>query len=259
MIREIDPKSGAIMMDARAFTNLFSCSLPPGVAEVRMRPLNPDELDDMEDHIMGIDRKTLPKTRYTIDGSFDDWKNSKTASLVSRAAQTTFGDSADAASSFAVTRLDFSNDENFLYVFLQFKPSVQQRYDSLNLKGKSRRIGNVGWLYIDTDADPKTGAHPSVIAGTDLMISISAAAYVRKDDSGSLVRYQISNGETDSKNFGSRSRSETSARKSALIQHGKDGVEIAVLLSDIQLRKGKSLIAVFRDGGRVFNLAAKIE
>ena len=89
-------------------------------------------------------------TKYKIDGSFDDWKTYGTAKTTTNLDWTTFHISPE-YDGIILKEFYYDNDENYLYVFFKFKPTLQERYD------KTHSTGSVGCLYIDSDMNTNTG------------------------------------------------------------------------------------------------------
>src|SRR5688572_28461052 len=160
-------KPGYSAIDLSGFTNRPPI-LPPGVTNFTWHPMSPSQLDDFQARLQGTPRRPLPKTKFRIDGSFEDWTHYKTAWNQTGA----IARGVSIGRAFEITACSYANDDHYLYVFLKFKPTVQQRYDSLNRAGELISLGNVGWLYFDTDSDKNTGAQvPAVKAqssGSDL-------------------------------------------------------------------------------------------
>jgi len=241
-------KPGYYAIDVSGFTNR-----PPAITNFTQRPMSPSQLEDFEARLKGVPRRPLPKIKYSIDGSFDDWKEQKTAWMTIEANQPdSDAKSVKSDRSFAITECCYANDENYLYVFFKFKPTVQQRYDNLNRGGEVISLGNVGWLYFDTDSDKSTGAQlPAVkspLVGSDLMIAVQAGGYFYRGDkeriSGCQVSYDISTWDSSAKEFGPGRNSRSSRSEIPLINHGKDGVEMAILLSDIRKAIGEKFILI---------------
>jgi hypothetical protein len=182
-----------------------------------------------------------PPPKYKIDGNVEGWKGYQTGweetGLDWSKVQMT-----PAFDDFDLKQLYYDNDETYLYLFLKFKPTVQERYD------KKRTSGAFGYLYIDSDLNTNTGSTnidadgSSTIPGADIQIWLPVGVYSRYSAegtrSGCSVSYDIRRWDPVSKLFQQEIRKAESTEANSLVAHGKDGVEIAILLSDLQLRKG---------------------
>lgn len=182
------------------------------------------------------------KPSLSIDGSFDDWQHYKKAwaGPGEKFNEVKSGGKNDTV--FEMTACCFSNDRNYLYLFLKFQPSVQERFERLNSSGKLQSIGNVGSFYFDEDMDRSTGAkEPQVkppLVGSDLMISVGAGAFRTPASVSAWVGYSIFRYDASLQDLTDPIEDQSSRSDPLLIKDGKDGVEMAVPLDQIHTKKG---------------------
>ncbi len=181
---------------------------------------------------------TNPPPKCKIDGVFGDWKGyqtgwNETGLDWSKVKMTPAFDGID------LKEFYYNNDETYLYLFIKCKPTVQERYD------KTRRTGDLGYLYIDSDMNTNTGATDrdadgsSSILGTEIQIYLPTGFSITGGTlSGCHLSYDMKRWDASSKLFDQQIRKAESKDANPLVAHGKDGVEIALLLSDLQVRKG---------------------
>jgi len=107
----------------------------------------------------------------------------------------------------------------------------------------------LGSLYIDSDMDTNTGSGMrdssggSPVQGADFLIDLPVGLYAsysaeHGSESGCYVEYDIKLWDPALKDFSRRIRRESSRSEFPLIAHGKEGVEIAFPLADLQKHKG---------------------
>jgi len=221
-------KGGYYDIDARGFTNVF-----PGPALSREQ--------------IAIKEKSKP-TRVQIDGSFDDWKEYKSG-WSRGTTNKPDGNPIDDWTAVNITECDYSNDQKYLYIFLKFKPSLDQRH-----KGP-HPTGYVGTLFLGTLGDQLLTPIKE-FARAEFQVSIPYGCYANtfdgKDSEGSYVSYRMRKYDANTKAFSIRIRDGTSRDEEALIGHGKDGVEFAIRLSDLKKKSGDRLVLTCIDGESPF-------
>jgi hypothetical protein len=127
-----------------------------------------------------------------------------------------------------------------LYLFFKCIPSILERYKKYGFSGI------FAYLYIDSDSNKSTGATKidhsgnSAMLGTDfrIWVPIGVGASVLQS-SGCYISYEMHKWNSSSKDFSIQIRKEFSHRPNSLIAHGDDGIEIALLLSDIKMSQGQ--------------------
>lgn len=199
----------------------------------------------------GTNSSSLPPTKYKIDGNFNDWKNFKTMDT-STIDWSTFTTTFTNIDEILLKKIYYDYDNNYLYLFFKFAPSIQEVYDK-----QHKLLSYGGPLYIDTDANTNTGctdwdtqnippppdvppnewhAGNSTIPGAEIQVSFGSGWWADSSGSGCTVYYEIERWDAATKTFANHTvRKEESSDASPLIAHGKDGVEAALLLSDLQL------------------------
>jgi hypothetical protein len=198
-----------------------------------------------------------PRTSLRIDGSFEDWASFATAWKAAPASR----GSGIASDLHFVEILEclYTSDEHYLYLFFKFSPPVDQRYT-----GRSQDGGHICFLYLDGDFGWKAESTREAvlaapeIAGTDTKISIGFGTCVSvgsgTESAGLCTMYEIARWDPDifDYDFSASSRRERSVDKPVLIKQGRDGVEMALLLSDLGKGRGDKFDLVFQDdaGGR---------
>ena len=179
-----------------------------------------------------------PVLKYSIDGSFDDWQEFKTAwTETGKEGFGTFGGDID------IKQFHYCNDDQYLYLFLECNPTVQELFEETGAGGI------VAYLYLDSDSDESTGATKpdlsgnSAMLGSDIQIWIPIGVYVQYSateevETGCYVSYTLQRWSPQSEGFDTEVREESSRSMNSLIMHGKDGIEIAIPLSDLGKAKG---------------------
>jgi hypothetical protein len=197
------------------------------------------------------DATNSPPTRK-IDGVFADWKSYQTAW------NETGLDGSKVKTTPAVDEIDlkecyYDNDETYLYLFIKCKPTVQERYD------KTHSSGALGYIYIDEDMNPTTGASDrdadgqSTISGAEIQIYLPTGFSIRNGTlSGCHLIYDMKRWNAASRLFDKNIRKANSKDPKPLVAHGGDGVEIALLLSDLGVRKGSKFTLVCWGGMALF-------
>jgi hypothetical protein len=221
-------KGGYYNINASGFTNVF-----PGPAL---------SLKDL------AIKEKAKRTKFQLDGSFDDWKEYKsgwTGGITNSPFKVIAGGPMDPEGAVDITECDYCTDQKYLYIFLKFKPSLEQRY-----KGP-HPTGWVANLYLGTQKNKLvTGTE---VAEADFQVSIPYGSYSSKFDGkgsgGSCVSYRIRKRDVNATEFSTEIREETSIDEEGLIGHGKDGVELAIRLSDLRKKSGERLVLTCIDGG----------
>ena len=196
---------------------------------------------------------SFPPLKYKIDGNFEDWKTYETIKTDtgidwSKAVVTGYD-------GIHFTEFYEDSDSNYLYLFFKFKPSIQEKYE------KKHSSGALGYLYIDTDANTNTGctyfdtagipqsdtfrAGTSTISGSEIQIYFPIGFYINTETDGCYISFEIKRWNTITNTFSQTVRIADSRDSNALIAHGKDGVEAALLLSDLQPIKGNKITLAF--------------
>lgn len=189
----------------------------------------------------GVDdlHRGIVPAEHKIDGVFDDWKDFKTGwKETGGVGSGTFGDGID------LKQFYYQNDGKWLYLFFKCEPSIEERD-----KKTGHQSGNLAWLYVDSDSSAKTGVirtDDSAILGADIRMWVPILVGVQsKRVDGKLeskrfcgVTLSILGWDQQKKAFSIWKGSSSSRDKHRYIAHGKDGVEIAILLSDLGKSKG---------------------
>ena len=177
------------------------------------------------DERSGVESRRSHKMQLKLDGLFRDWQNYKVGW------PETGKEGVSSEHDIDVKEFYYITDNNYLYLFFKCIPSILERYQ------KHSFSGNFAYLYIDSDSNKGTGASKidhscnSAMLGTDYRIWVPLT-------SPCGVWYDIHKWDSSSKDFSIQIRRELSSRSNSLIAHGDDGVEIALLLSDIQMSQG---------------------
>jgi hypothetical protein len=199
--------------------------------------------------------------KYKIDGNFEGWKSYETIQI----------DTGIDWSKVVVTPkydgIQFhqyyeDNDSNYLYLFFKFKPSIQERYDKTP-EGGDLDLG-LGTLYIDTDANTNTGctdldtggvpqsdhfrSGTGTIPGSEIQISLLFGIYADPETNLCYLSYEMKRWDPAAKSFDQTVRTADSREERALIAHGADGVEVALLLSDLRVTQGSKIALAYWDG-----------
>jgi hypothetical protein len=175
---------------------------------------------------------------HTRQDSFDDWAAFKVGvTNVGGDGNGPFGDDVD------ITEFDYRNDDTHLYLFFKCKPTIEERYR------KTGTSGMFGYFYLDSDSSRQTGATKidlsgeSAMLGTEVQIVVSIGIFSRAEpdkpvQSGCFVSYDLKSWNSSANDFSHEIREEESRAYAPLIAHGKDGIEIAIALKDLNKRKG---------------------
>lgn len=144
---------------------------------------------------------------------------------------------------FIIKEFYYDNDETYLYLFFKCKPTVDERYE------KDNTISGLGDLYIRSGINTNAGCAErdslgnSTLQGAEIQISFPTSFhYSNSAAHRSLPElymcYEIRRWDSVIKRFSKNVRTEDSRSIAPLVAHGKDGVEIAILLGDLQLARG---------------------
>jgi len=174
--------------------------------------------------------------KYKMDGSFDEWVDYKIGWKETGAEGVRQPEDVDIKEFF------YHNDDTYLYLFFKCRPTIQERYS------KGAGSGIFSYLYVDSDSDKSTGASKNddagnaAMLGADIRIWVPIGVYSTSKaeegtQKGCSVSYEMKRWNSATRDFTLDVRQEDSHRGS-LIGHGKDGVEMAFLLSDLKKRKG---------------------
>jgi hypothetical protein len=222
-------KGGYYDINASGFTNAF-----PGPAFSAERPAIQEKAE---------------RIKFQLDGSFDDWKEYKSGwsgGITNRPFKVIAGGPMDTEGAVNITECDYCNDQKYLYIFLKFKPSLESRHKGLH------PTGHVGKLYVGTQKE-KLLTGTEEFARADFQVSIPYGCYSStfdgKDSEGSYVSYRIRKRDLNAREFSMEIREETSRDEEGLVGHGKDGVELAIRLSDLRKKSGDRLVLTCIDGG----------
>ena len=147
---------------------------------------------------------------------------------------------------FTITECLYSTDRNYLYLFLRFQPSVRARYQVGGPTNEVRTLGNIAYLYFDLDGDSGTGASASKFdsqrAGSEMKVDVGAGSYAARSQTSTLtfgasVGYHLSTWDSAAKQFRTTGTQESSRKDQPLINHGEEGVELAIPLDLLASRK----------------------
>ena len=185
--------------------------------------------------IGGAEKSSVTSKRIKVDGSIEEWKDTKSGWKETGEEGVRSPDDIDIKEFF------YTNDDSYLYLFFKCKPTLQNRYE------KGGGSGILAYFYLDSDLNKGTGATKkdessnSAMIGSDIRIWVPIGVTFTSDAEGtreaSTVSYEVKRWNAADMDFSTDVRKETSASGN-LIKHGKDGVEMAFLLSDLKKRRG---------------------
>ena len=182
--------------------------------------------------------------KYKMDGSFDDWKDYRTAwsEKSTKPVQSVVVE----VPNTEITECDYTTDANYLYLFLKVNP----RMEAGRFAGKLS--GSIGHLFIGRNNDGELKVD-DIISKSETRIYIPFGTYsstfAGKDTQGCFVRYEIERRDSTTRDFAIKVRDESSRTEPTLIALGKDGIEIALLLSDLGKASGSKFPIVCIDAG----------
>jgi hypothetical protein len=166
---------------------------------------------------------------FSLDGSLKDW-----AGIVplwnegGAAGQGTFESNVD------IKQVYFKNDAQYLYVFMQTVPSIEERF-------KISKTGDIlGDLYIDTDNDPNSGSgavggfEAEKCRGYEMRIYLPIGVMSYPESKIPYVAYEVRPLEGVDFSANATVRWE-SFSEGSLIAHGPEGVEFAIPLESCGL------------------------
>ncbi|MBW7991093.1 MAG: hypothetical protein FVQ84_13905 [Planctomycetes bacterium] len=194
-----------------------------------------------------------------LDGLFQDWHNYKVGW------PETGKEGVYSEHDIDIKEFYYMTDNNYLYLFFKCTPSILERYQKYSFSG------TFAWLYIDSDSNKDTGATKiirwggsgnSAMLGTEYRISVPIGVYISSvlQSSGCHIEYHMHKWDSSSKDFSIQIRKESSYHPNSLIAHGDDGIEIALLLSDIQMSQGQKFDFICLDAAHYANrIQVKIE
>jgi len=184
--------------------------------------------------------------KYKIDGRFEDWKGYQVG-WQETGLDWSKVDRKPAFEGIDLKEFYYDNDDTYLYLFFKCKRTVEESYN------KTHARGALGYLYIDCDMNTNTGAiDQDRVPGADIEIWIPIGFYsdhpaAQGTQSGCFISYEAKRWDASSKMFKQVVCRADSRDPSPLVAHGKDGIEIALLLSEVGVRKGSKVPFVCYD------------
>jgi len=196
----------------------------------------------------------LPGLSYKLDGSFGDWKNFRKGWI-----EDTVGfegiSKSPRGKGVAFKGCYYDNDQNYLYLFYICTPTLQKEIEHHHAEhGKSSFTSHgLGSLWIDLDLDQSTGAstgkttQPGIVTGAELKLEMSCGVFWQADrgdeSGGNYLEFSMSRWKAEKSEFGDTTSRYSSRDDAPLIGHGVNGIEMAIPLKDLNVKKG-SLFAL---------------
>lgn len=216
------------------------------------------------------DQKSQPPSlKYKLDGSFVDWKTFQLGWL-----EDTVGfegiSREPRGKGIAFKGCYFDNDQNYLYIFYICTPTLRNEIERHHSEhGKSSfTCHGLGSLWIDEDNDVATGTPVSRrtqderVPGAELYIQLSCGIFwqiVRGQESyGNCLDFDIKSWDSKMDSFGDAVCKYSSRDDAPLIGHGANGIEMAIPLKDLHLKKGNIFMLSTRESNG-FTRRTKIE
>lgn len=178
-----------------------------------------------------------PASWITIDGKADDWTHIRP--LISEAGSVGRGRS----NGIDIKQVYFASDRDYLYAFLRCSPTIRQRF------AEDQTTDQFCELFLDTDGNPATGCkgveafNYGDISGYETKVWIMLLVHfdTRTRRTSPNVGYVLYR--PDAKGKFSFEKPVPDSRRSsgdphALIEHGFDGVELAIPLKALVLEPG---------------------
>jgi len=198
---------------------------------------------------MTLREETAPATSllFKLDGKADDWARIEPFWMESGASGPTPDES-----SIDIKQVYFKNDALYLYVFMRFSPSIEERFK------KYQRGGYVGDLFFDIDNNPKTGANAAeghesdLYKGYEIMVAIQVGVYDESGRTSPTVSYDSYSHEGGFRGVNYLDQQGT-LRGGSLIAHGPDGIEFALKLETMKLTPPMTFRAMLAEFARVWD------
>ena len=217
----------------------------------------------------------LPLSRYKLDGDFSDWKTYTTGWAEKYIGYENFSRT-PRSKGVAFKGGYYDNDEVYLYLFFKCTPTPQKEIDRYHAEnGDSTFSSNpfsLGSLWVDIDLNKSTGSklntkddkskaakgklmvftEPRMVTGAEFCIKLGCGMHYLLDrgveTGGHFISYSIKTWNHDKVGFEGKSKEYKSYDTPHLIQHGKHGIEMAIPLSEINLkRKQKFSLTLWED------------
>ena len=190
-----------------------------------------------------------PDLRYKLDGSVGDWKAYRLGWI-----EDTVGfegiNSVPRGEGIAFKGCYYDNDENFLYVFYVLTPTLQEMIQRQQAKyGKSSfTCHGLGSVWIDSDMDVFTGASVNKetqekrVPGAEICIQLTCGIFWQlvagKEKHGNFLDYDVRRWDAGKNEFAKAAVSYSSHDEMPLIGHDVNGIEMAIPLKDLRMKKG---------------------
>ena len=153
----------------------------------------------------------------------------------------------DLPGSVDIQQVHFRNDEDFLYVFLRTSPTVQKRFADT---GSSGELCDV---FFDTDNDSATGCTDvdgfdyGKINGYDFRLWVPLGVQSGSEGSLPFVSYELQPADASGRFMFNAVIASQSVDSNALIQHGEEGVEMAIPLEPLGVKPGSTIRLLFKE------------
>lgn len=184
--------------------------------------------------------------KIVIDGLSKDWKGIEPIAKE-------IGAPLDPANQFMV-KFDIKEfylayDNANLYFLITIKPGVSDYFE------EAKSGGYVGDIFLNTDADPKTGCKDEYLAGSKKITGYDYKIWVptgmgSKSDGATyaFVSYEVLPVKENGKGFSLSEVAEASSQEAqALIQFSGKNIEFVIPLKVLGIKKGKKIEGVFQE------------
>ena len=211
-----------------------------------------------------------PSLKYKLDGSFADWKNFRRGWI-----EDTLGFEGISRISrgpgIAFKGCCYDNDENYLYLFHLCTPTVLKEIERHHAEHGESSFTTHGLasLWIDVDGNASTGAsigkpnQPQVVAGAEIYIPLSCGIFAQVDrgavSRGNYLEFSISKWDSEKTAFADASSRYSTRNNAPLIGHGVDGIEMAIPLKDLNIKKGDRFVLSLQESNMLPGGTRRIE
>lgn len=184
--------------------------------------------------------------KIVIDGLSKDWQGIKP---IEKEIGKVLDRSKQMSEKFDIKELYLAYDKANLYFLITVEPGVSEYF------AKKQAGGYVGDIFLNTDADPKTGCKDYYLSGSDRITGYDYKIWIptgmgskKGGDPYAFVSYEVVPPKEDGDGFSMSEVAEASSQESpALIQFSGKNIEFSIPLKVLGIKHGKEIEGVFME------------